>query len=309
MPTHTLSNPTPQPYFDRAAPNVLSVESGDTVVFPCPEPCGQVTPDWTARDIAERWDTTKVHALLGPIEVRGTRAGGSLDVEILAITHHGWGWSALIPGFGLLHERFPDPYLHHWTLSDVGCAFGLRDIVVPFEPFVGCIAVSPAEPGRLNTLPPRANGGNLDLRDVGIGSTIRLPVFADGAGLMIGDGHANQGDGELCGTAIEAPLTVTARLTAHPQTPTDGIHITQPKPATRPEGPRHITVGIGADPRQAARDATAKMLDFVTASFSLDAEPAMVLLSALADLRIAQAVNEPNWTVALSLPMACLPER
>jgi acetamidase/formamidase len=310
MTTHTLPSSPTQPCFDRDAAPRLTVDSGDTIVFDCPEPCGQVTPQWTARDVAERWDKSKVHALLGPVEVRGSRAGGSLDVEILAIEHHGWGWSALIPGFGLLHERFPEAYLHHWTLTDRGCELGRDDIVVPCDPFVGCIGVAPPEKGRLDTIPPRVNGGNLDVRDTVVGSTVRLPVFQDGVGLQIGDGHAAQGDGELCGTAIEAPLRITVRVNALPDTPSDGIHIAAPpRPALSEPGPHHVTLGIGPDPRDATRDAANRMLDHLVATYALPEELAMILCSAAGRMRIAQAVNEPNWTIALSLPLSLFPSR
>jgi acetamidase/formamidase len=250
--------------------------------------------------------------LLGPVDVRDARAGGGLDVEILDIQHHRWAWTGLIPGFGLLHERFAEPHLLHWELIDDRCCFGHRDIVVPFEPFCGCIGVAPAEPGRMNTIPPRANGGNLDLRDAGVGATVRLPVFRDGAGLSIGDGHAAQGDGELAGTGVEAPLTITTRITARPQNPTAAITMnTTPSPRPRPDlhARGRFTVAIADDdPRAAARRAAMALLEHVADALALPEPLAMMLCSAVADLRIAQAVNEPNWTVAASFPRALLPD-
>jgi len=290
--------------WDRHATPVLTIDSGDTVTYDCPEPCGQVTPDWTTRDLAERWDADKVHALLGPVDVRGTKAGGSIDVQILDIQHHGWGWSALIPRCGLIHDRFPEPYLHQWTLTDAGCDFRVNNIVIPFRPFIGCLGVAPLTDEVLHsTLPPRDNAGNLDLNDLTVGATVRLPVFRDGAGVCLGDGHAAQGDGELSGTAIEAPLTVTARLTARPDTPADGVTVTQKEDATlfRPS-PRFTTTAVGPDPRAAARQATHRMVDRLAAGLDLPDPQAMILCSAVGDLRIAQAVNEPNWTIALSVP-------
>lgn len=307
MTQHMLDASVTAPWWDRDAPPRLTIDSGDTVVFQCPEPCGQVTPEWTAADVAERWDTSKVHALLGPVDVRGAKAGGSIRVEILDIAHHGWGWSGLIPGFGLLHERFAEAALHHWPIDDRGCHLGRGDLVVPFEPFVGCIGVAPRQAGRLDTMPPRANGGNLDVRDTTIGSTVTLPVFRDGAGVSIGDGHAAQGDGELCGTAIEAPLTVTARLTAVPDTPASGIVVDAPPrdPWKQRDG-LHLTIGLGQDVRAATRQAVEQMLDHVASTLDLPEPLAMMLISAVCDVRIAQAVNEPSWTVAAGFPKALL---
>ena len=307
MAEHRLDGSITQPFWDRDAPARLTIDSGDVVIFDCPEPCGQVTPDWIADDIANHWDKSKVHALLGPVDVRGATAGGTLDVEILDIQHHGWGWSALIPGFGLLHDQFPEPHLVHWAIDESGCRFGDRDIIVPFEPFVGCIGVAPAASGKADTIPPRENGGNLDLRDARVGATIHLPVFRDGAGLQLGDGHAAQGDGELCGTAIEAPLTVTARLTARPEVNVAAITVDAP-----PEDPwhrragYHVTTAVGGDVKTACREAVGQMVEWVAASLGLDRPDAMVLCSAVADLSIAQAVNEPNWTIAVRFPLAPL---
>lgn len=308
MTEHLLDGSVTAPYWDRDAPPRLVIDSGDTVVFQCPEPCGQVTPEWVANDIASRWDTSKVHALLGPVDVRGAVAGGSLKVEILNIQHHGWGWTALIPGFGLLHDRFPDPHLMHWRIDDGGCHFGDRDIIVPFEPFVGCIGVAPAVPGRFDTIPPRANGGNLDLRDCGMGAIIYLPILRDGAGLCLGDGHAAQGDGELCGTAIESPLTITARITTCPERNADSISVITSS-QTNSGGPRScLTVAtVGKDVRQASRVAVRQLLEQLTQQLDLPEPEVMMLISATANLRIAQAVNEPNWTIAISIPrsLAC----
>lgn len=307
MTQHLLAGDHPQPFFDRDAPPRITIDSGDTLVLQCPEPCGQVTPQWTADDVANRWDKSRVHAMLGPIDVRQARAGGSLAVQIIDIAHQGWGWSGLIPNFGLMCDRFSQAHLEHWHLTDDRCQMVNHPIAVPFEPFVGCIAVAPEEPGQLSTLPPRRNGGNLDLRDITIGATIHMPVLRDGAGLMIGDGHAAQGDGELGGTAIEAPLTITVKVTVLPGTPIDGVRVDAP--------PRHdwrtargliTTTAVGRDVRQTTRQAAGRMLDHLVSITDWPEPVAMMACSAAADVRIAQAVNEPNWTVAVSFPRGVL---
>jgi len=304
MPTHHLDSTITQPWWDRHARPRLTVDSGDTVVCECPEPCGQVTPEWKSPDLAERWDTSKVHALLGPIDVRGATAGGSIDVEILDIQHHAWAWSGLLPGFGLLADEFPEPYLHHWKLDDRGCVFGVNDIIVPFRPMVGCVGVAPKTDERLDTLPPRDNGGNLDIRHLTVGATLTLPVFREGAGVGIGDGHAAQGDGEVCGTGVEAPLRITARLTARPDIPAGPMRLSLPAQtaARLADASREIFIATGPDAHECIRDAVRQAVDHLAAAHHLRREQAMVLASAVCDVRMSQAVNAGNYTVTAHLP-------
>ena len=174
MSQHYLDDSVTQPFWDNSVTPRLTIDPGDTVVIECAEPVGQVGPDSSADDLASL-DFSKVHALTGSIAINGAAVGDTLEVEILDMQHKGWGWTGHIPHFGLLQEDFDFAYIHHWELDGEVCHFGVNGITLPFEPFPGCVGVAPLEPGRLDTIPPRFNGGNVDTRDLVVGSRFWLP--------------------------------------------------------------------------------------------------------------------------------------
>ena len=148
--------------------------------------------------------------MTGPVFIDGAKPGDALKVTIEGFEPSGWGWTANIPGFGLLADQFPEPALHIWrydpaTMAPAMYGPGGR---VPLKPFTGTIGVAPAEPGLHSIVPPRRVGGNMDIRDLAAGAELYLPVEVEGALFSVGDTHAAQGDGEVCGTAIESPMTV-----------------------------------------------------------------------------------------------------
>ena len=168
------------------------------------------------------------------------------QIDILKMEHKGWGWSGHIPEIGLLADDFDSAHLHHWELDGSICRFA-DGIELPAEPFPGVVGVAPRESGRLDTFPPRSNGGNLDTRDLVSGSTAWLPIHADGALFSIGDCHAAQGDGEVCGTGVESPMTATVRLSV--RTDFDVAEF-QARRRTRPalsDSEVHITTAHGPD--------------------------------------------------------------
>ena len=134
-----------------------------------------------------------------------------LQIDVLATRHSGWGWSSVVEGLGFLKERFRDPYLFHWMLEGESTR-SLAPAVVPVRPFLGVMGVARADDGAFRTRPPGPFGGNLDVRELCAGSTLYLPVFNPGALFSCGDGHAAQGDGEVCINGIECPLDVTLRF-------------------------------------------------------------------------------------------------
>ena len=211
MAEHYLDDSVTQPFWDNSVTPRLTIDPGDTVVIECAEPVGQITPESSADDLANL-DFSLVHALTGSIHINGAAVGDALEVEILDMQHKGWGWTGHIPGFGLLQEDFDYAYIHHWELDGEICDFGVGGIRLPFEPFPGCVGVAPAEAGRLTTIPPRVNGGNVDTRDLVVGCRFWLPVLAEGALFSTGDCHSAQGQGEVSGTGIESPMTVTMRF-------------------------------------------------------------------------------------------------
>jgi acetamidase/formamidase len=196
MPTHSRWN--------RALAPRLVVEPGDTVHLECLDSSGaQVHPTMTLPEYLAI-DRGRIHALTGPIFVKGAEPGDVLQVDVLAVTHKGWGWSSVVPGLGFLKNRFSDPSFFLWQLeSEVSRS--LMPAVVPLRPFCGVMGVAPAEEGEFRTRPPGRFGGNMDVRELSSGATLYLPVLNSGALFSAGDAHAAQGDGEVCIT-IEMPL-------------------------------------------------------------------------------------------------------
>lgn len=306
MAEHDLDSSVTQPFWDRSADARLTVESGDTVRFDCPEPCGQVTPEWTDAHL-DRLNQDLVHALIGPVYVNGAQPGDTLQIEILRMEHRGWGWPGHLRGFGLLAQDFDFPYIHHWRLEGDRCDFGVNNIVVPCEPFCGCLGVAPQEPGRLNTMPPRRNGGNLDIRHLGVGAVAWLPVLVEGALFACGDCHAAQGDGEVSGTGIEAPMRASIRLTLRKDMKIDEPQFQAPSPLTRADTlGYHITTGHGPDLMANARAALRRMVDWLCRNRDLTPSQALVLCGAACDLRISQLVDAPNWLVWAYMPRSVI---
>jgi len=266
---------------------------------------GQLSADSTVAEVATM-DFERVNPVTGPILVDGAEPGDALKVTLLDFTPSGWGWTANIPGFGLLADQFPEAALHIWryqTAMDTPAAFGPGGRV-PLKPFTGTIGVAPAEPGLHSVLPPRRVGGNMDIRDVAVGTTLYLPVAVAGALFSVGDTHAAQGDGEVCGTAIESPMGVALRFElekaaglAYPRFDTAG-------PVSRHLDARGylVTTGIGPDLMQGARDALCGMIDLLGREQGLAAVDAYMLCSVCADLRISEIVDAPNWVVSLYFP-------
>lgn len=264
---------------------------------------GQLSASSTVSDVLTL-DFGKINPVTGPIRILGAEPGDAVSVKILEFKPSGWGWTANIPGFGLLADQFTEPYLKTWTFSGDRAAF-TDGINVPLKAFPGTIGVAPAEPGLHSVVPPRACGGNLDIRDLAVGSTLHLPVQVEGALFSVGDTHAAQGDGEVCGTAIESPMALTvafglikgANFRA-PQFETSG-------PVTRhlDEKGYYVTTGVGADLMDASRDAVMAMIEHLGRRYQLTPEDAYLLCSVACDLRISEIVDEPNWVVSFYLPL------
>ena len=195
--------------WDNSLEPTLRVEPGATVTFETIDSSGgQLSPQSTVEDVATL-DFAKVNPVTGPVFIEGAEPGDALKVSIKELRPSGWGWTANIPGFGLLTEDFSEPYLKLWTLDKADTASFLDGIDVPLKAFPGTIGLAPAEPGHHSVVPPRVCGGNMDTRDLAAGTVLYLPVQVAGALFSVGDTHAAQGDGEVCGTAIESPMEIT----------------------------------------------------------------------------------------------------
>lgn len=290
--------------WDRSIEPVFKAEPGTGLTITVQDAsAGQITPKAGA-EVFSDYDGRRVNPVTGPVFVEGAAAGDTLVVRLEGYRPSGWGWTANIPGFGLLSDQFPDAALHHWKYDPTGktpLLFG-EHAQIPLAPFAGTIGLAPAEPGEHSIIPPRRTGGNMDVRDLVAGSILYLPVEVDGALFSIGDTHAAQGDGEVCGTAIESPMEVSLTL--------DIIKGRQPEfPVIEaPERPRYggkegidITTGIGPDLMQASRDAVSGMIDLLCRRQKLSAIDAYMLCSVAGDLRISQIVDAPNWTVSFHM--------
>jgi acetamidase/formamidase len=289
--------------WDPAIPAIETVESGAIVEFDMLDASGgQLTADSTVEDLG-RLDFDRVDQVNGPVAVVGAELGDTLQIELLEFEPADWGWTASIPGFGLLADQFSDPYLRITKVPRAGeRAEFLPGVYVPIVPFCGEVGVAP-ETGPKSTIPPDLHGGNMDTRHLTAGSTLFLPVFHDGARLSMGDGHAAQGDGEVCGTAIETPMRALVRLTVRKD-----LHVTGPEFLT-PDVPtsvgrRYATDGVGPDLNEAARDAVRRMIDWLGREHGLTAIDAYLLTSVAVDLRISEIVDMPNVLVTAHCPLS-----
>ena len=291
--------------WDPLIPPVASVGSGDVVEFDCLDASfGQLTAESTTADLADL-DFARVDQVNGPVEVAGAAPGDTLQVDLLEFAPADWGWTASIPGFGLLADEFPDgSYKVTRLMPGAAQAEFWPGIRVPLAPFCGEVGVAP-ETGPRSTIPPDLHGGNMDTRHLVAGTTLFLPVFTPGARISMGDGHAAQGDGEVCGTAIETPMRARVRLTIR----TD-LHLTGPEFLAAPDphatlrnGRRYATDGIGPDLMAAARDALRRMIEWLGREHGLEPMAAYLLSSVVVDLRISEIVDVPNFIVTAYCPL------
>lgn len=295
---HTIE-PSPQRVhcsFDPAREPILVIDDGDTLRCSTPDIAGGVEQhdrDKNTRAKIRPPDPNEPPGpvMLGPVAIRGAEPGSVLEIRFDRIQPETWGWSWSGSGFfneslnralGLDDEQSA---LLLWTLdpearegvSELGHRVGLR-------PFFGTIGLSPATPGHSEGFFPRATGGNMDCRELVEGSTLYLPIAVEGGLLSLGDGHALQGDGEVGGTAIECPMArveLTLRVRRE-------MSLRGPLAQT-PAG--RVALGFGETLEQASRMALDGLLDWMVRELEPDRRRALMLASALADLRITQIVN------------------
>jgi acetamidase/formamidase len=309
MSEHTLAAEPTHSVWDRSLEPRLRIEPGDEVQIECVDASGgQVHPGMTT----ERYlkiDRTKIHALTGPIWIEGAEPGDVLEIDVLATRHAGWGWSSVVEGLGFLKERFHEPYLFHWQLDGESTS-SLAPAVVPVRPFLGVMGVARADDGAFRTRPPGPFGGNLDVRELCAGSKLYLPVYNKGGLFSCGDGHAAQGDGEVCINGIECPLDVTLGFHLHKRHPLAGpIVEASDKAAADSIADAWVVVETGTDLLEASRAATGRMIDLLVDRWGFSDVHAYILCSVALKLRLSQVVNEPVFTVSAALSKQILPER
>ncbi len=287
-------------------PPVARIAPGETVEFnPVDSSGGQLTVKSTVADIPGL-DFGKVNPVAGPVYVEGAEPGDAIKVTLLHFAPSGWGWTANIPGFGLLADQFKDPALHIWkydaqTLEPAMFGPGGR---VPLKPFCGTIGLAPAEAGLHSIVPPRRMGGNMDIRDMSSGTELYLPVEVAGGLFSVGDTHATQGDGEVCGTAIESPCSLAAKFELIKNANLTFPRFTTPGPVSRHLDLKgyEVTTGIGPDLMTGAKAAVSGMIDLLSARYKLNPVDAYMLCSVCGDLRISEIVDMPNWVVSFYFP-------
>lgn len=292
--------------WDNSLSPIAEVDSGQTITYEIIEASGgQFSKHSTHEDVA-KLDFDKVNPVAGPIFIKGAEPGDTLEVEILDFRQLDWGWTAIIPGFGLLADDFKDPAIKTFDLKDRNKTEFLNGIDLFIKPFPGTIGVALPEPGNHSIVPPRKNGGNMDIRHLTRGTKLYLPVFVEGALFSIGDTHAAQGDGEVCGTAIEASMETTVRFKLH-----KGKTIAEPRyeipGSPTPEADSkgyYVTTGHGEDLVEASRNAIRYMIEYLVDMYKMNEQEAYMLCSIAVDLRISQIVDAPNWLVSAFLPKA-----
>lgn len=328
---HSFHIPSHQAHlkWNNAIPPALTVPSGSEITFDLKDGGNnQVRPDNEATAL-QTFDFSLADPAFGPVYVEGAEPGDVLEVEILDLSPAAYGWTAILSGFGLLADEFPEQHVKIWDLSPSALrppatgTVGPRripfapGISVPLRPFLGVVGIAPAAAGDHSTIPPYAlSGGNLDTRDLGgVGSAVRLPVQVPGALFSCGDGHAAQGDGEVCGTAVETPMRATVRLTVVEKKGKGGWrelrcpHYTTPPRAGGEVAEddlrgTYAALGIHADPREAARMALRGLLDWLEGEKGLSRVDGYMLASVAASLRMTEVVDMPNFAVSCSIPLA-----
>jgi len=294
-------------WFDAALPHVIEIESGERVTIdslsggPANLPGdGFHVPPELLEVHAKSQRRLPGHILTGPVGIRGARAGDVLEVRIIDVAvRQDWGYTVVRPLAGALPhdvQAFEQVITRLDRNTNAGrLPWGLE---IPLRPFFGVMGVAPPRNwGAISSIQPRAHGGNIDNKELVPGSTLYLPVFNDGAGFSVGDGHAVQGDGEVCTTAIETALTGTFE-----------IHVRRDLQLDYPaaETPAHlITMGMDPDLDTATRDALRRMVPRVMHETGLSWNRAFMLMSLAADVRVTQVVNEHKG-IHVMMPKAML---
>lgn len=316
---------------------------------------GQIAARTTADDL-RRSDLNLVHPLTGPVHVAGAEPGDLLEVEIRDMKPASFGYTVQVPGFGFLRDAFPEPYIAKWSIKDgFAESADLPGVRIPDGSFVGVIGVAPsrelrervcrreaelaargglalppeprgavpsAEPiasEALRTIPPRENGGNLDIKQLSRGARLLLPVFVGGALFSVGDAHFAQGDGEACGTAIEMAGAILVRFALHKgEARRRGIRFPRflrsdyyfpPELACPRRFLATTGMSIHPDGRNESEDTTLSAKNALLAMIDLLVErgwsrqQAYAICSVAVDLKISELVDVPNMVVSAFLPL------
>jgi acetamidase/formamidase len=333
--------------FSAHNPISATIDSGDVVEVSCwdssEHDCGRGEGADAAK-LQHLLDRTREkplgawgNPLCDPIVVKGAMPGDILKVEIMSLKAGSWGWTCVHKDFGLLMgteespKLFETPKLGVWRVHHergVCTLDGLEGVEVPYRPMLGCIGVAPprdalleqgtsAMPvhfgrgdmpaGHYSSGPPTTYGGNVDTKHITVGSTVLLPIAVEGAFLQVGDGHAAQGDGEVCGTAIETDMHVQMRVSVVRKGEAPSLRRMQyisPGPQlTETPGPAYCTTGCAPDLHVASQQAVLEMISWLGEAKGLSPHDAYMLCSNAGDLKISEVVDAPNWVVSFHMPL------
>jgi amidase len=279
---------------------VLEIEPGDVVKVETEDAfSGKITSEQDKP--SEKLKHPFLNPQSGPISIRGAEKGDCLAVYIQAVETRGAqpaGTTCLVPEFGglvgtgataMLNAPLPER-VRKMRIDAAGVHWSDK-LVLPYEPFIGTIGVSP-EIEAISSITPDYHGGNMDLPDVGPGSVIYLPVHIPGASLFVGDCHATQGDGELSGVAVEQRATVTMQVDL-----IKGWSFAWPRLET---ADFIMTIGSARPMEDAARIAYRELVRWMAAEYGFDELDAYMLLSQAGRVRLGNMVD-PKYTLGASI--------
>ena len=293
-PQYSLTKDQTHNKFSSTIPPILRVKPGAVIEAYTEDASDEQFHLHSVEEALDSLDFEPIHPLTGPVYVESAMPGDILKVTLHKVEIGDWGWTAILPGFGFLADTLKVKYLRTFEMSKNKEYVQFNDkIRIPLKPFPGVMGVAPPTKELLSTIPPRANGGNMDDPNMTEGTTIYFPIFVEGALFSIGDAHATQGLGEVCGTAIEAPSyfiyqldVIKGRSIQEPQYETDEVY---------------ATTGFATTIDEAAKKATLYMVQYLTANHQLSIEEAYALCSLAGDLKIAEVVDAPHMLVTMHL--------
>ncbi len=294
-PKYTLTSDQTHNRFSSTIAPVLTVPSGAVIeAFTEEASDQQIKPGSPIEDL-KNVSFDPIHPLTGPVFVEEAQPGDVIAVTLHQIEILQWGWTAIFPGFGYLPEQFPDYSLKTFDIDSNATTVTFNERVkIPLKPFPGVMGVAPATDSLLSTIPPRTNGGNMDNPFFTEGTTVYFPVLVEGALFSIGDTHAAQGLGEVCGTAIEAPMRIIYEINL-----IKGWSIPEPQYET---DQYYAVTAFGETLDTAAKKATSFMVDYLVKEQELTREDAYMVCSLAGDLHIAEVVDVPHVLVAMHMP-------
>lgn len=303
---------------------IMTIESGSEVTFDNFESgYHNITRHTTAEDLKglKIKSFVDLERLMGsvfvsrPVYVNGAEPGDTLKIEILSLKTANWGWTCIIPGLGAYMDEFEEPHIKIYDLPEgQDYAVFKEGIHIPRQPFYGTMGVAQAEEGDFSVIFPRNDiGGNFDCRYIGEGATLYLPVNVPGALFAVGDGHFAQGDGEICGSAIETMMKSRVRLTVLKGKPLESPHyVTNPERVIQ----MHSVGGKGEygiictapDQRTAAKMALDGLMDWLVTTKGLTRAEAYMLLSVAGNLKVMHQIGIPVSTMSASIPLGIFVE-